>query len=655
MEAKVLWLFVFVALYWAYCVFWGFRAAAGAKTPSDFFIAGRRLTFWVFALAVTAASFSGWSFLDQPGLLYRDGLQFGFAALAAIAIPLTGVLFLKRQWMLGTRYGYVTPGEMLADYFQGDLIRLLTLLVALVFAIPFLALQLLASGALVAVLTDDFVPQSAAMWALAAVLLFYVAAGGLRAVAEVGALQCLLLGFGLVAIGLIALGHIGGWDNFAEDIAALAQRPDLARWGATAEGYSSYFALPGAIALEPGLDLQPSSGGLWTGVLCLTFILALMGIQSSPAFSMWAFGSADPKPFGTQQVWVSSFCFGLILVGFVAVAGLAAHLLGANPTVTDAGLARNALLPGEVIAARPDSLVLHYIHSVAGDLPWLAGLLVVCGLAAIQSTAAALLASASGMMTRDLYKRFVNPMASYATQKLAGRLFLVLLIVPALLLADFAPGSLLTWGSIALAFGFQMWPALAAVCWLPWITRAGATLGLAAGMIAVLLTEPVGGFLAGLVGSPLPWGTWPYSIHSAAWGMLANLTVCLLVSAVTQREGDKLHQSEFHEFLRRHAAPSPGGSGLALLVSLLILAWLAFAVGPGALLGNSLFGAPDAGLEGWTFGIPSLWAWQGLAWLLGVCLIWLLAYKLALSRAPRQEVEPLIEDIGDMAPLQERE
>ena len=32
MEAKIVWLFVFVMLYWAYCIFWGIRGAMAAKT-----------------------------------------------------------------------------------------------------------------------------------------------------------------------------------------------------------------------------------------------------------------------------------------------------------------------------------------------------------------------------------------------------------------------------------------------------------------------------------------------------------------------------------------------------------------------------------------------------------------------------------------------
>ena len=120
MAPKIIWLFIFVALYWAYCIFWGVKSAMAAKTASDYFIAGRRLSMWVFILAATATSFSGWTFMGHPGLVYRDGFQYAYASFYTITIPFTGVMFLKRQWMLGKRFGYVTPGEMLSDYFQGD-------------------------------------------------------------------------------------------------------------------------------------------------------------------------------------------------------------------------------------------------------------------------------------------------------------------------------------------------------------------------------------------------------------------------------------------------------------------------------------------------------------------------------------------------------
>ena len=75
MSAKVIWLFVFVAMYWSYCIFWGVKSARMAKTASDYFISGRQLSLWVFVLAATATSFSGWTFMGHPRLIYRDGFQ----------------------------------------------------------------------------------------------------------------------------------------------------------------------------------------------------------------------------------------------------------------------------------------------------------------------------------------------------------------------------------------------------------------------------------------------------------------------------------------------------------------------------------------------------------------------------------------------------
>ena len=104
MDAKVIWLLVFVLLYWAYCIYWGIRGHLQAKTASDYFLAGRGISIWVFVLAATATSFSGWTFMGHPGLIYRDGFQYAYASFYAITIPFTGVMFLKRQWMIGKRF-----------------------------------------------------------------------------------------------------------------------------------------------------------------------------------------------------------------------------------------------------------------------------------------------------------------------------------------------------------------------------------------------------------------------------------------------------------------------------------------------------------------------------------------------------------------------
>jgi Na+/proline symporter len=652
MEAKIVWLAVFVLLYWSYCIFWGIKGAISAKTASDYFIAGRGISVWVFVLAATATSFSGWTFMGHPGLLYRDGFQYAYASFYAITIPFTGVMFLKRQWMLGKRYGFVTPGEMLAEYFNGNAIRLLVVIVALCFSVPYLGLQLRASGFLFNVLTDGAFSIDIGMWLLSAVVFVYVASGGLRAVAYVDTLQCILLAFGIVVIGLIALSYVGGFENLNKGIAALAQMDPKK----TPEGYSHYIAIPGVIQFVA--SGPKAVGGAWTGMMVLTYMFALMGIHSAPAFSMWAFANKSPAPFAPQQVWASSFGIGLILFVFTAFQGMGGHLLGADAAM----LAKHPELVNNVLgpalksqgvddlmkAAGKQGMLVPLLINLMGDtMPWLVGLLSVCALAAMQSTGAAYMSTAGGMLTRDILKHFIMPDASHATQKLWGRIGVGIIVLAALVVASTSKDALVLLGGLAVAFGFQMWPALIAVCYVPWFTKYGITLGLFFGIIGVIATETFGGSIAAAFGYELPWGRWPWTMHSAFWGMLLNMGTAIIVSAVTQNKTSYEHRMTFHNFLREHASMSPEKRSLVPAGWIIVLVWFMFAIGPGAVFGNTIFGNPQDSST-WIFGMPSIWAWQIIWWVLGVFMMWFLAYKLEMSTVPNKEVEALVEDIGDV-------
>ncbi len=645
MDAKIVWLFIFVLLYWGYCIFWGIKGALSARTASDYFIAGRKISLWVFVLAATATSFSGWTFMGHPGLLYRDGFQYAYASFYAITIPFTGVMFLKRQWILGKRYGFVTPGEMLSTYFQGDTIRLLTVLVALCFSIPYLGLQLRASGFLFNVLTDGLLSVDVGMWLLSAIVFLYVASGGLRAVAYVDTLQCVLLAAGIVMIGIITLSYVGGFGKLNEGIAALASiDPKI-----TPDGYSHYIAIPGVIQW---VSTGPKAvGGAWTGIMVLTYMFALMGIHSSPAFSMWAFSNSSPKPFAPQQVWASSFGIGLILFVFTAFQGMGGHMLGGDlafaekfPDLTNnvmgAGLGGIDLMKS---AGKQGMLVPQLIGLVQEAAPWLAGLLAVCALAAMQSTGAAYMSTAGGMLMRDLLKRYVMPNASHGQQKFWGRIGVLVIVLAALVVATTSKDALVLLGGLAVAFGFQMWPPLMAVCYFPWFTRQGITWGLAAGILGVICTETVGQAL-GITA----WGRWPLTIHSAGWGILLNLSVAIIVSAMTQNAQDLKHRMTFHNFLREHASLPAAKRGLLPAAWIMVLVWFFFGIGPGVVIGNTIFGDPNGGVDAWVFGMPSIWAWQILWWALGVFMMWFLAYKMEMSTVPDREVVALQDDIGDI-------
>ncbi|MDB9972038.1 sodium:solute symporter family protein [Alphaproteobacteria bacterium] len=643
MDAKVIWLLVFVGLYWSYCVFWGVKGHLQAKTASDYFLAGRGISVWVFILAATATSFSGWTFMGHPGLIYRDGFPYAYASFYAITIPFTGVMFLKRQWMLGKRFGFVTPGEMLSTYFKSDFIRILVVLVALVFSVPYLGIQLRASGFLFNVLTDGMFSVNVGMWALSAVVFIYVATGGLKAVAYVDTMQCILLAGGIMVIGIITLVNIGGFGTLIDGVAALSQIDEKL----TPDGYSHYIAIPGVIQyVKSGTQ---AVGGAWTGIMILSYMFALMGIQSAPAFTMWSFSNKSVTPFAPQQVWASAFGIGFILMSFTAIQGIGSHFLGADAAMLAAHpeLVNNVMgagLGGEDIMATPGkqgNLVPQLIYLMSDKAPWLVGLLSVCALAAMQSTGAAYMSTAGGMLTRDLFKRFLMPNASHNLQKILGRAGVGLIVLAALLVATVSKDALVLLGGLAVAYGFQMWPALIAICWWPFLTRAGISYGLIAGLIAVTLTENIGADVFGITA----WGRWPLTIHSAGWGIIFNLGLAIIISYFTQNKADMDHKMKFHSFLREHASLSIEKRRLIPTAVIITLLWFFFGIGPGAVIGNWIFGSP-LDPNTWVFGIPSIWAWQILFWLIGVYMMWMLAYKMEMSTPPKA-FDALVDDIGD--------
>ena len=138
-------------------------------------------------------------------------------------------------------------------------------------------------------------------------------------------------------------------------------------------------------------------------------------------------------------------------------------------------------------------------------------------------------------------------------------------------------------------------------------------------------------------------------MHSAFWGLLVNVLATVFVSAATQTRAGTKHRMEYHAVLKEYAAVPAERRRLIPIAWVFVLLWFFFAVGPGAVIGNTIFGDPNDART-WAFGIPSIWAWQLFGWLFGVFMMYLLAYGLALSTVPVRQVEALIDDIGDRLP-----
>ena len=610
MESKIYWLFAFVGLYWAYCIFWGIKGARTAKTSADYFVAGRSLGLWVFVLAATATSFSGWTFVGHPGKILTDGLPYAFASFYALTIPFTGVLFLRRQWILGRAFKYITPGEMYSDYYGGNAMRVLTVLVAFLFSVPYLGIQLRASGALFNVLTDGMISVNLGMLLLSAVVVIYVASGGLRSVAYVDCVQAVLLALGIVILGIITVQWVGGWSAFTEGIGNLV-KSDLTNGSRlTPAGHSNRVAIPGAIQwVSSG---SAAAGGVWTGMMCMTYMFALMGIQSSPAFSMWSYANKTSKAFRWQQVVASSLVIGIILFTFTIFQGLGADLL---------------VLNGVWEQVTEKNLVPKLINLMSESAPWLVGLLAVCALAAMQSTGAAYMSTFSGMITRDIYKHFLNPSASESMQKLAGRIFVVVVAGAALVVAATSTDALVMLGGLAVAYGFQMYPALLGNLYFSGISRRGVVAGLIAGLVAVTLTDKMSSLF------PVPWGAYPLTIHSAGWGILFNIIFTVAGSRLFPDDDQTMaKRRKRHEYLREIAGVPDDKKKWIPVAWGLTLFWFLVGFGPFAIVGNKIFSNPNDPLTWAPLGLPSLWVWQFCFLAFGIFVMWFLAFYMGLSQ-----------------------
>ena len=609
MEPKFAWLIAFVSIYWAYCLFWGFKGARSAKTSTDYFLAGRSIGIWVFVLAATATSFSGWTFVGHPGKIFTDGLPYAFASFYALTIPFTGVLFLRRQWVLGKAYRYITPGEMYSDYYGGNSIRLLTVLVAFLFSVPYLGVQLRASGALFNVLTDGLVSVNFGMFTLSAIVMIYVASGGLRSVAFVDCAQAILLALGITILGGIAIYYAGGYGGFTNGLADIVMADVTSGQNLTADGYSMKVAIPGSIQMVSAGS--KATGGPWTGIMCMTYMFALMGIQSSPAFSMWAFANKTSKAFRWQQVVASSIVIGVLLFSFTIFQGLGGHILIAN---------------GVLDSANDNNLVPQLINLLSDAAPWLVGLLAVCALAAMQSTGAAYMSTFSAMVTRDIYAKFISPNASDKNQKLSGRIFVIIVTGAALIVAANSSQAIVMLGGLAVAYGFQMYPALIGICYYKGFTQKGVVTGLVVGLIAVTLTDRTSAWFG------VPWGAYPLTIHSAGWGIFFNLIITFLVSHFSaETDAERNNKAKKHQLLQAVSGMNSARKKKIRLAWILTLIWFLVGFGPFATIGNTIFSDPNSPALWAPFALPSIWVWQIMFLGYGIFVMWFLAFHMGMS------------------------
>jgi len=593
---NLIWLPLYGLFYIAVMLFWTRVAARENHNHETYFSAGHTLSPWIAAITIAGASLSGWFLLGGTAEISARGFSQPAILQAGIILALPGVLFFKRMWFVGQRLRLSSQPELFRSYFDSDFLVVVSTAVAVLFAVGFAGLQLRALSEIIAALSGGMISQLVVSVFLGAVLFAYVGIGGMRAIGYFGVIQTVLALTGVVGLAGVALVGSGGFAALNEGLQTLAQSPDG----------TGLFLVAGVIEFSAGLGRDAVVGHSETALTSFGIALAFMGFQASPLAAKIILSTRNANGFAAGQTWVMAGVVGGIIAFGIAIIGAAGLI---NPQLSLGGM----------------------LAQLQAESPWFMAWLFLGVIAGVQLLAGLALLTAGESLVRHVYKPYFHSGLSRLATVNLTRIVIALLTLGSVLMQSLTPVTLSALGALALPLSFQLWTPLLGITWLRWITKSAAATGVGFGIAGVLLTEPLGYQILSFLGLELPWGRWPWTIHSAAWGMAANLVAVLIISAITNRNAFGEEAQEARRFLQSTLRVRSRARALSSTAWSVVLVWGFLAIGPGLVFGNFAFGAINEAGGAWLVGMPSIWAWTLLFWALGVGLVWFLSYKMEMA------------------------
>jgi sodium/proline symporter len=449
---------------------WSRRETASLK---GFYLAGKKLPFWVVAFSTNATGESGWLLLGLTGMGYAVGARAYWVVVGeVVGIALSWWLMSRRLKRLSDDTDSITVPDVLAAKFKDrwHLIRGIGVFVILTMVTVYISAQMIATGKAV----DSFTEfnYETGIYLGAAIIIAYTFIGGYKAVSYTDVLQGVLMLAGLIAVPLVAIASAGGWGSISANLTE--QDPALLNlFSFTSDGISGWVAVIGFLAVG----------------------LPFLGVPQLRVRYMSARDDEELK----KARWVSvvvMVCFGLGAV--------------------TAGIAGRALFPG---LEDPETI----FPVLSADLfpPLITGVLLVIVLSAIMSTADSLLLLASSAVVRDTMQHILGSNKSDHRLAVYGKVATLLIGALGVALA-FKLEALVFWLVLFAWSGLGATFGPVTICLLYYKKTTGQ--GVAAGML--------GGFLTSVA-----WVLWfkeqTYGLYEAVPGFIVGMVVTIVVSAMT--------------------------------------------------------------------------------------------------------------------------
>jgi sodium/proline symporter len=431
-------------------------------TLSGFYLAGKKLPFWVVAFSTNATGESGWLLLGLSGMGYLVGVQAYWVVVGEIAgIAASWWLVSRRLKALGDETDSITIPDILTAKFadKWHLIRLVAVLIIVVMVTTYVTAQMVATGKAFSSFLGMNYETGVIVGSI--FIIGYTFVGGYKAVSYTDVVQGVLMLLGLIAVPAAAIIASGGWGEVK--LSLMQQDPTLL----------DMFAISNAPTL--------------IGIASLIAVgLPFLGVPQLLIRYMSARDDGEIKKARIMSV--------IVMLVFT---------VGAVTT----GVAGRALYPG-----LPDHETIFPVISNNLFPPVVSGLLLVVVLSAIMSTVDSLLLLASSAVVRDTYQQIMGSKESDARLANIGKAFTVVIGVIAVVLGVQEPRViydfvLASWSGLGSAFG----PVIIGILYYKRITWLGVLCGMSGGFIASVvwliyfkadyygLYEAIPGFIAGMV------------------------------------------------------------------------------------------------------------------------------------------------------------
>ncbi|WP_087971957.1 sodium:solute symporter family protein [Oceanobacillus rekensis] len=343
-----------IAAYIAIALFVAYLSRKGKQDNMEsYFLGDRKLGGFVSALSYSATTYSAFMLVGLAGLTYNGGVgALGFELIYLMGVSLVA-FFGPRFWVVGKKYGYVTPSEMLGDRYNNKHVAIIVAISNCLFLIPYSAVQLSGVGYLLQGVTNNAIPYSTGVIIATVLALIFSYIAGIRSVAWTDSLQSLFMIIGSTLIVIVLINGFGGLSGFFEKIET--SQPELMT--VPGNGYFSFLT--------------------FLGLTIPWFFFSI----SNPQVSQRLYMPASLKSLKTMLM--GFLVFGFIYTIVAVVWGFSATLL--FPGLENPDLATPLVLSSELV-------------------PPILGVIVMVGImAAAVSTIDSILLTLSSLFAKDVY------------------------------------------------------------------------------------------------------------------------------------------------------------------------------------------------------------------------------------------------------------